>query len=149
MKTAKQIADYILFFAHDSGSFISNLKLQKLLYYTQAWHLALKDRPLFDGKFEAWVHGPVHNDTYQIFKVYGYKNIDAEVSKPELDDETESFLKEVMEEYFPLDAYQLEQLTHQESPWIIARGNLPPTEPSNAVISESEMTKFYRAQANG
>jgi uncharacterized phage-associated protein len=57
--TAQEVANYFIRRAHDSGEFISNLKLQKLLYYSQAWHLAIFDRRLFPERFQAWVHGPV------------------------------------------------------------------------------------------
>jgi uncharacterized phage-associated protein len=114
--TIDQIADYIIDFAHESGAFISNLKLQKLVYYAQAWHLALKERPLFDGEFEAWVHGPVNPALYQRFKVYSYNSIGKDVVKPALDPETETFMQDLLAEYFELDAYELERLTHQETP---------------------------------
>ncbi len=145
--TIDQIADYIISFAHESGSFISNLKLQKLLYYTQAWHLALKDEPLFDAKFEAWIHGPVNPETYQRFKDFGYKNIDTEVSAPNIDAITNKFLQEVLEEYFLLDAYTLERLTHQETPWLKARGSHSISESCKEVISETEMRDYYKSRA--
>ena len=56
--TASKLADYYIWFANDVGSYLSNHKLQKLLYYAQAWYLAFEDTPLFDEDFEAWVHGP-------------------------------------------------------------------------------------------
>lgn len=145
--TINQVADYMIHFAHESGSFISNLKLQKLLFYAQAWHLALKDQPLFDAEFAAWIHGPVNKEIYDKFKRYSFRNIDSEVEKPVFDPETESFLRELLEEYFPLDAYQLELLTHQEMPWIEARQGLSPAQPSNSVISQISMRDYYRSQA--
>lgn len=42
----------------DNLEFISNLKLQKLLYYEQGYHLAIFDTPLFDADIEAWMYGP-------------------------------------------------------------------------------------------
>ena len=53
--TAKSVAEFLIWSAHESGSFISNLKLQKLLYYIQAWHLAIHDRPLFAAIREQYV----------------------------------------------------------------------------------------------
>lgn len=61
---AKRVADYIIAFAHEHGDPVSNLKLQKLLYYAQAWHLALHDNPLFDERIEASVHGPAVPPVY-------------------------------------------------------------------------------------
>lgn len=139
-------ADYILDFAHEYQAFISNLKLQKLLYYAQAWHLALKGQPLFVARFEAWIHGPVNPEMYQKYKAYGYKNIDADVKKPIFDTTTEAFMQELLEEYFPLDAYELERLTHQEAPWIEARNGLSAAQPSHAIISEDSMRQYYQSQ---
>ena len=65
--TAERVADYIIRSAHESGELITNLKLQKLVYYAQAWHLALFDEPLFDDPIEAWVHGPVVSSLYSKF----------------------------------------------------------------------------------
>jgi uncharacterized phage-associated protein len=59
MTTADAVADYLIALAHERGESVNNLKLQKLLYYAQAWHLALHDEPLFPEKFQAWMTGPV------------------------------------------------------------------------------------------
>ena len=62
--SAQQIADYLIAFSHSVGDPISNLKLQKLLYYAQAWYLALHNEPLFPESIEAWVHGPAVPPVY-------------------------------------------------------------------------------------
>src|SRR5260370_33077400 len=59
MITANTVADYFLAFANECEELITNLKLNKLVYYTQAWHLALFREPMFEGEIEAWVHGSV------------------------------------------------------------------------------------------
>jgi uncharacterized phage-associated protein len=144
---AQQIADYLVADAHELGSFLSNLKLQKLLYYVQAWHLAIKDRPLFPEEFQAWIHGPAIPEVYQRFQEYGWRNIDEDVESPSLDRDTEEFLQEVLDEYGPLDARRLEWLTHREDPWIDARKRAGVTEhdePCSAPIDEDEMKDFYR-----
>lgn len=144
---ADTIADHIIAFAHEHGSFVSNLKLQKLLYYAQGWHLALFDCPLFEDRFEAWVHGPVVRSLYGRFKGHGYKNIDDEVETPALPEETEEFLRELYAEYFSLDAYELELMTHRESPWINARQGLAPDEPSRREISLEDMRAYFSTLA--
>jgi uncharacterized phage-associated protein len=101
------IAKYFIWLANETGSFISNLKLQKLVYYTQAWHLALHDLPLFDEDFEAWVHGPVIPDLYHTYKHFGWKPIQEEATL-DLPETTLPFLKEVADEYFACDAYELD-----------------------------------------
>jgi uncharacterized phage-associated protein len=57
MMQASEIADYLIAFSHEHGDPVSNLKLQKLLYYAQAWHLALHDEPLFNDRIEAYGDG--------------------------------------------------------------------------------------------
>ncbi len=70
-----EIADYFIWLANNTGSFISNLKLQKLVYYAQAWYLAIHDQPLFNEEFEAWIHGPVIPVLYQKYKTFSWKPI--------------------------------------------------------------------------
>ena len=144
MTDVTTVANYILWSQHESGSFISNLKLQKLLYYVQAWHLAVFNKPLFAAKFEAWVHGPVIPELYRQYREYGWRNIDAEVEKPDLPANLEAFIEEVLDEYGPLDARRLEYLTHREDPWRDARKGLTPEEPCTCVIDEAEMAECYR-----
>jgi uncharacterized phage-associated protein len=119
-----------------------NLKLQKLVYYSQAWHLAIHGTPLFEEDFQAWVHGPVVPELYQKYKVFGWQPIQEDIS-PELPKEVLIFLGEVAEEYFACDAYELEQMTHVEAPWNQARGDLLPDVPSNAVIEKEWMKEYY------
>lgn len=63
------VAKYFLSLqGNDAGDAISNMKLQKLLYYAQGFALALLDKPLFDEDFEAWAHGPVLRCIYNKYK---------------------------------------------------------------------------------
>jgi len=146
--TAQQIADYIIADSHEAGSFISNLKLQKLLYYAQAWHLAINGEPLFPERFQAWVRGPVIPELYRVYKDYGGRNIDREVVRPSLDDATIAFLSEVLDEYAPLDARRLEWLVRREAPWVNARGRegVESDDPCTAAIDEAEMREYYRGR---
>ena len=61
----------------EDGDYISNLKLQKLLYYSQGCFLALRDEPLFDSPIEAWTYGPVVPEVYHLYKSYGSSAIDS------------------------------------------------------------------------
>lgn len=141
------VADYFIRFSQEVGDPITNLKLQKLVYYAQAWHLALKGERLMPARFEAWVHGPVCVPLYQRFRRYSWNPIDEAVEKPDLPDAVEKHLREVMEVYGGMSAWDLERLTHAEEPWRIARGELPSDEPSTAVISDEEMKRFYAARS--
>ena len=69
--TAMQVAQHFLALQdEDAGDLISNLKLQKLLYYAQGIHLALNGQPLYPERIEAWQHGPVVPEIYHAFKEY-------------------------------------------------------------------------------
>ena len=146
MLTCYDVAKYFIKLANDTGSFISNLKLQKLVYYAQAWHLAIHDSPLFDEDFEAWVHGPVIPSLYQEYKKFGWKPILEDVSLPNIPEQTINFLDEVAQEYFACDAYELERMTHVEEPWIYARNSLPLDAPCNEIISKESMKSYYKSR---
>ena len=78
--TAQDVADYFLFLVDDpSGDNLSNLKLQKLVYYAQGFYLAIHDRPLFDDAICAWEHGPVVPSLYRRYKKYGSGGIPAPI----------------------------------------------------------------------
>lgn len=66
-----RVANALLSMADGVGEPLSNMKLQKLLYYEQGYHLAYFDAPLFPDNFEAWLYGPVVPRVYDMFKSYG------------------------------------------------------------------------------
>lgn len=150
MYLAKQISDWILSKVNtEAGDTISPLKLQKLLYYCQAWHLTVYNQPLFDENIEAWAHGPVVPSQYSRFayilrnEQIKPKSINLDV--PSFSSETEELLIEVLETYGEHSANYLENLTHKEKPWIIARGDTPVYERSSNVISHDSMISYYSA----
>lgn len=144
--SASDVADYIIRWSQDRGEPITNLKLQKLVYYAQAWHLALKKRELFEGDFEAWVHGPVNYPLYQRFKGLRWKPIVGRPPEPPLSDSAIKHIDNVLEVYGADSAYDLERMTHKERPWREARGNLPPDKESRNVIPAKAMRDYYRAR---
>ncbi|RZV39903.1 MAG: DUF4065 domain-containing protein [Candidatus Acidulodesulfobacterium acidiphilum] len=150
MTTASDVAKYFIFKANQVGSFLSNLKLQKLVYYAQAWYLANNDKPLFTEKFEAWVHGPVQPELYRKFKDFRWSPINIEVKKvpASITKDIADFLDEVAEAYFKYDGLELEIMTHNELPWQEARKGISPYEPSNEIISEKTMQIFYSRLLN-
>ncbi len=116
LTTARKVANYILCFAREHGDLITNLKLQKLVYYSQAWFLALYDIPLFEGRLEAWVHGPVQPEVYKAFSSR-WNPITTRVTCPTFDDERiAGHLDEIMDIYGDLTGHHLERLVHQEDP---------------------------------
>jgi uncharacterized phage-associated protein len=124
--TASNVAKYLVNHFCAQGKPISNLKLQKLLYYCQGWHLAIMDQPLFEDPVQAWVHGPVVPSAFQEYRKYGWSPIPAGTAPAEMPAESVGVIGEVIQVYGDWSAAQLEQLSHEESPWRDTRGSLPP-----------------------
>ncbi|RXT17738.1 hypothetical protein BVJ53_07320 [Lacticaseibacillus chiayiensis] len=133
-----------------SKSAMSPKKLQKLVYYFQAWGNALLHYPVIDDTyFEAWPHGPVSMDLYQDYKKYGWTDI--EKGKPiEINSENlDNLLESVWVTYGDKSANELEALTHKEMPWKKARAELGPGEHSNKRIADEDMKEFYQSIYSG
>ncbi|KPH55505.1 Panacea domain-containing protein [Helicobacter pullorum] len=122
MLKAYDVALYFLFRAREleAGDTISNLKMQKLLYYAQGHFLATYKKPLFDDKIEAWKYGPVVKEVYDKFKIYGNLAIDFN----ELDNFNSSLYTDEHLDTLPfvfnrynISARELVDKTHNESPW--------------------------------
>ncbi len=147
----KLIADYFIALSNEMQSPITNLKLQKLVYYAQAWNLALLKRELIHEDFQAWVHGPVISNLYNDYRHFSWKPIIREdlqegslsEIKNEFEPDVLKVLADVEYEYFGLEAYQLEKLTHNEDPWILTRSGLADDEPSDRVIPKSLIQGYY------
>ena len=141
--TANQIADYFLNFCHEHGDVLTNLKLQKLVYYAQAWYLALNDKPLFGDRVEAWVHGPVIPPLYRRFRKHGWKPITEKPRVRKIAGAIEKHLVQVFSVYGHYSAWDLERMTHQEEPWIAARKGLEPDDEGHGEIAREHMRDFY------
>lgn len=104
----------------DKGDIISNLKLQKMMYYLQGFNLAFFDEKLFEDGIEAWQYGPVVPSVYTYFKSYGKGAIilSEEIEEIELNnDEQKDMFRQVMNEYGKFSAIRLMEMTHNEIPW--------------------------------
>ena len=143
--TASTVAESLINLSHEKQNPISNLKLQKLLFYTQAWHLAIFKRPLFNEDFEAWVHGPVLPAIFRRYRDYKWCSL-PNVNPPTLTDQTMKHIEEVWSVYGSIAALDLERLTHSESPWKDARVGFAPDESSHQIISKTSMQKYYSSQ---
>lgn len=145
--TCFDIANYFLHKAKETAIAVTNLKLQKLVYYAQAWHLAIHDKVLMEGvKFEAWIHGPVIHELWKKYRDYSYEPIDEEVTPPELDARSDQFLEEVVEVYLDKDAYTMELMSHREDPWILARNGCADNERCTNTISEESMRTYFKSR---
>ncbi len=145
--SAEQIADYILWFCNKNKIPVSNKKLQKLLYYSQAWNLVFQKKPLFKEKLEAWVHGPTVARVYGKFKKFGFESINVKVDdsiQKKLSTSDLKLLNEVLVVYGKFDADYLETLTHSEAPWLEARAGLESWDSSSNTINLKTMERYYR-----
>ena len=140
--TANTVADIIIDVARAREEIITNLKLQKLLYYTQAWHLVLAQDPLFPEAIEAWVHGPVVPAVFRRFRDYRWSPITEALTPADLP-AVRSHIDAIYDVYGRFTATDLERLTHQEFPWVSARAGLEPDIASHNVISHASMRAFY------
>jgi uncharacterized phage-associated protein len=141
MLSCHDVAKYLLAKADpEVGDLMSNLKLQKLVYYAQGFHLALFDTPLFDEDIEAWAHGPVVPDLYHGFKQYGAGAIQppTDLDLSLFSDETVELLDEVYSVFGQFSAWKLRNMTHEEPPWSEA-GN-------SAVIPLDAMRTYFKTQ---
>lgn len=122
---------------------MTHKKLQKLCYYAQCWGFYFNNKErLADTDFQAWVHGPVSVELYQIYKGYGYDLIPKTEKTVLLKKELQDVINAVYKAYGVYDGNELEAFTHSEKPWIIARGDKKPYEASENIISEDDMYRF-------
>jgi uncharacterized phage-associated protein len=137
MLSAHEIAKYFVSLVdEEAGDSISNLKLQKLLYYAQGFHLAMFDAPLFPEAVKAWMHGPVVPQVWQEYKEFGSSLIPvAPIDLEQYPAETRKFLEEIYAVYGQFTASRLRDLTHHEPPW-------KNTQQSEA-ISSASMKEFF------
>lgn len=120
----------------ESSELLSNMKLQKLLYYQQGFHLAYFGTPLFKEDIVAWPYGPVVPAVYDVYKSFGRAGIEPQGEPLCLDNEKEENLfNEVFEVYNQFSAAGLVSQTHSESPWIDT--------PKLGVISQEAMRSFF------
>lgn len=142
MYKAIDIVKYIIYLANLNGDLITNLKLQKLLYYAQAWYLVnFNGRPLFSDSIEAWQYGPVVPNIYYEFNNFGRKPVDLDVQESELSqfiNEDREYIEEFCENFMSVSATELVGMTHNEKPWIDAYNN-----PSNNIIDNQAIYDYY------
>ncbi len=122
---------------------ISTIKLQKLVYYCQAWSLVWDEKPLFDEKIEAWVNGPVVRELYAfhrgLFQISSIPiGIPGRLSKTQ-----KETIDAVIGFYGKKSGQELVEISHLEKPWIDARKGLKWDERGENEISHTSMAEYY------
>lgn len=114
-------------------------KLQKLVYYVQAWSLVWRRRPAFGERIEAWVEGPVSPDLW----TDGIQRAGRVRTARELSPEDRAHVDRVLEVYGAMSTRELIELSHEERPWLDTRGSLPASARSHVEIRQDAMAAFY------
>lgn len=122
------------------GELMSNLKLQKMLYYEQGFHLAKFNTPLFDEEIEAWMYGPVVPAVYNHFHPHGASGISFEGEPIELNPIEEKLFNEVFTAYAQFSAIGLMNMTHKEKPWMNTKTG------TGNVISKETLKNYFKTK---
>lgn len=145
MPSAHDVAAYIL----DRKGSMTAMKLQKLVYYSQAWHLVWDDAQLFPERIEAWANGPVVRELFERHRGQFTVNAPWSEGSPEnLSPSQKETVDAIVASYGEKSGHDLSALTHAEMPWRRARGGLPPTENSSAEITLESMAQYYGSLDN-
>lgn len=139
MATVHDVAAYIL----QKRGEMTAMKLQKLVYYSQAWALVWDEEPLFAERVEAWANGPVVPDLYRehkgLFKVRSW----AQGNPGTLDSKQRETIDAVLTYYGDRTSQWLSDLTHHEEPWMQARRGLGPGDRGSQEITHAAMAEYY------
>ncbi|TVQ16048.1 MAG: DUF4065 domain-containing protein [Leptolyngbya sp. DLM2.Bin15] len=137
------VARYFIMKAYEDGieDEMTNMKVQKLLYYAQSLHLALYDEPLFEEEIQAWRYGPVCPPAYRFYSDFEAKQlpIPRKESLLQLPSDKKELLEEIWEYFGGYNAYRLSEMTHGEFPWKKARKGLLPEARSTEPILLDDM----------
>lgn len=136
--TALDVAEYLLRKLGPTPC----MKLQKLVYYSQAWSLVWEDMPIYKNRIEAWANGPVIRDLYAKHQnAYLVESVDGNPERLSRKDiET---IDAVADYYGDKSSQWLSDLIRQEHPWLNAREDLPARERGNEEITLSSMAEYY------
>jgi uncharacterized phage-associated protein len=122
------------------------MKLEKLVYYCQCWHLTTYGAPLFNEPIEAWRQGPVVPALYRRHRGRRVVTAWPDGDTSALDDDARASIEWVAENYGEFSAVQLSRMTHNELPWRAARGGVPDGAPSSAEVSHELIQAYYGRQ---
>jgi len=147
--TVENVAKYIIYLASQAfvgdnkeREGITNLKLQKVLYFAQAYYLAKIGKPLFSDNIEAWEYGPVVPEVYEKFRSHGSDSIICEEDKSSLSEDDKETLKKVWGTFGGYSASRLVDIAHAHTPWKEAY------QTSTKIISRQTLKEYYTPLLN-
>lgn len=149
----KKKIDFVIQYLLSKESDISHLALQKLLYYIQAFYYSIFGTEIFSDNCYAWMHGPVFPDVYSRYKEYGCEPItimstDFSDVVSELSEDEIAVINAVESSFGQYSGTVLRKFTHNESPWIEARGSLLPTDKCSNIINREQINKYFESVVN-
>ncbi len=130
---------------------VTPLMLQKILYFIQGLSYAINNKPMFYEECEAWVHGPVYREVYDMFKDFKYNPIDDvrfvifEGITDQLTNEDKKIIDLVSNTFGMYSGKMLEKITHKEDPWKTARQGYSDNTSSHEVLSKQMIKNYYQA----
>lgn len=141
--SVKDVAKYIIFSCED----ITPLALQKILYFIQGFFYAFTNVFILDAECEAWAHGPVYREIYNIYAGYKYDPIHRNkgIDIPEFTDVQKAVIDSVINSFGSYSGKILERFTHLEPPWLEMREGLSPNDVSNRVIPKESIGEYFKA----
>ena len=142
MTTAKDVAKYFIWLdSKEVSDGVSNLTLQKLVYYSQGYFLALFERPLFPESIAAWRHGPVVPDLWHEFKKFERAAIPPNDDyEPNLSEDEKNLVQEIFGAYGVYSGSKLLKMTQEEQPWLDHHEN-------RAIIPHADLKTFFKSKA--
>jgi len=125
MAEVRDVAKYLIGLSQESTHYaITPLKLQKLVYYAQGFYLRNNPEPLFKDDLVAWDHGPVNRALFDDYRHFKYLTIPSEPftnTNGELKEHEKQVVDKVWKKFGHLNGKYLEELTHQEDPWLFTK----------------------------
>lgn len=119
MYSALEVARYIIAYESSQGRTVSNLRLQKLLYFVQSWFLAVTGRACFADDLEAWDYGPVVPEVYRRYKIFGSTMIPPldKTEQSNISIQDQQLIDSALEICAEQSTRRLVEISHNQDPW--------------------------------
>jgi uncharacterized phage-associated protein len=154
----RSVANLVLDFAEQLGATVSNITINKIVFFLHAWYLAKTGTPLVSAKIEAWDYGPVFRELYWEFNAFGKEPISTramrrnptttnkEVSVDIFAPDDLAFLRPLLERYLKMPVGKLIELSHvKEGPWDRVYNHPSESNPGMR-ISDEIIREFFQKQ---
>lgn len=162
-ESAMAVANKFIQMGLQRGTPLTQMKLQKMLFFAQGWYLAIYGEPLFEEDFEAWDYGPVIPSVYSEFRDFGMRGINRmgmtltpcggsfAISEPPLirEEALNSFFEKIWSVYGIYNGTQLSAMTHRaDTPWSLVREPYGQFVPRSLCIPKSLIKSYFYTKAN-